>query len=89
MELSRDLSIVIAELVKPKIAGDVMAGCGARGIRIVNELKYQVWLNDLNPQAYQLIKKNSELNFYNVCMTRNMKNVEISLPSQTGGRGCF
>ncbi len=78
MELSRDLSLVIAELVKPKIVGDVMAGCGARGIRIANELKYQVWLNDLNPKAYQLMQKNAELNNLSVDVTQKDANLLLS-----------
>lgn len=69
MELSRDLSVVIAEIAQPENFGDVMAGCGARGIRIANELKFQVLLNDLNPKAYQLIKKNAQLNNLQVEIT--------------------
>lgn len=62
MEMSRDLSVTIAKVVKPKKFCDSLAGSGARGIRIANEVKCQVLLNDVNSKAIGLIEKNKELN---------------------------
>jgi tRNA (guanine26-N2/guanine27-N2)-dimethyltransferase len=83
MEFSRDLSILVLDnLVKECINSnkkrmrilDGLAGTGARGVRFANELKnldkleVEILVNDLNPLAFGLIKKNIELN--------NLSNVE-------------
>lgn len=64
MELSRDISVSVSKILlkKGNIFCDALAGCGARGIRIANELQYGVWINDINPKAFELIKKNVKLN---------------------------
>lgn len=78
MELTRDLSVVIAEIVKPKTFADVMAGSGSRGIRIANELKFHVLLNDLNPKAFKLMQKNVELNNLETKVTNQNANSLLS-----------
>ena len=63
MKLSRDLSVWIAKIVKPNNFLDLLAATGARGIRIASEAKVRnVVLNDRNPMAYELIKKNCKKN---------------------------
>jgi len=62
MELSRDISIAIIRALNIKDFCDLLAGSGARGVRVKNEVGCNVILNDLNPSAIRLIKKNLELN---------------------------
>lgn len=66
--LTRDFSIIVYEtfLKKfdgPKIFLEGLAGVGARGLRVANELKVdKVIINDLNPSALELAKISSKLN---------------------------
>ena len=62
MELSRDISIAVAGLVPRNEFCDVLAGSGARGVRMATELDLSVVLNDKNPSACELIRRNVELN---------------------------
>jgi tRNA (guanine26-N2/guanine27-N2)-dimethyltransferase len=62
MRLNRDLTVVLCKLLKPKTFLDIMAGSGARGIRVANEANVKVTLNDLNTNAVALIKENAILN---------------------------
>jgi tRNA (guanine26-N2/guanine27-N2)-dimethyltransferase len=64
-KFDRDLSIDFLRAVKPKkfIICDLLAATGIRGIRMAKEVGVRkVILNDANPKAYRLIKKNVELN---------------------------
>jgi len=62
MELSRDISVAIVKITEPETFCDLLSGSGARGIRIANETTAKVLANDINPMAYDLIKRNKELN---------------------------
>ena len=62
MEMNRDISVAIARVLKLGNFCDVLAGSGARGVRFANEAGYSVVINDINPNAYELIEKNIELN---------------------------
>ncbi len=62
MEISRDMSVAIAKVVKPRDFCDSLAGSGARGIRIANEVKCSVLINDVSSKAVELIEKNKKLN---------------------------
>ena len=62
MEISRDMSVAIAKVVKPRNFCDSLAGSGARGIRIANEVKCKGCINDISSKAVELIEKNKELN---------------------------
>jgi tRNA (guanine26-N2/guanine27-N2)-dimethyltransferase len=62
MRLNRDITVALCRVLKPKSFIDVMAGSGARGIRVANEAKVDVTLNDLNPKAVGLIRDNAALN---------------------------
>ena len=61
-KLDRDINVEIIKILKPNNFLDLMAGSGARGIRIANECGTRVILNDLNPNAVKLIEKNAKLN---------------------------
>ena len=64
MKLNRDIAVEIIKnsFKKPKVL-DLLAGTGAKGLRIANELPNSaVVLNDGNPHAAKLIKKNAKLN---------------------------
>lgn len=67
MELNRDLSILVAQWIlnnsKDKIKFlDGLAASGIRGLRFANELDgdFEVYINDWDLEAYDLIKKNVE-----------------------------
>ncbi len=62
MELSRDLTILVASAAGTKRFCDLLAGSGARGVRVAKETVAQVLANDVNPVACDLMKKNMELN---------------------------
>lgn len=71
MEVSRDISVAVAKVVNPQHFFDALAGSGVRGLRIAEEVGCSVTLNDSNPKAVELIKKNAELNSIEVAV-RNM-----------------
>jgi len=69
MELNRDLSIVLAQWFvnnsnKTKKLIDGLASSGIRGVRFSNEIKgdFEVYINDWDEDAYNLIKKNIKKN---------------------------
>ncbi len=74
MEMNRDISVAVASIAKPEAFCDLLAGTGARGIRVANEVGVPVLMNDINPDAVELIKKNAELNKLSVeatCLDAN------------------
>lgn len=67
--LNRDFSVIaysafLKNFVGPKIFLDGLAGIGARGLRIANEVKNieKVIVNDLNPSALRLSLRSAQLN---------------------------
>lgn len=71
-KLSRDVSCaVLRALAKERKLNylDLLAGTGARGIRIANEAGCTVHLNDGSKQAIEVIKKNAELNGVSVTIS--------------------
>ena len=78
MEFSRDASIlVMREFVKKRKTKllDGLAGTGARGVRIGNEVKgnFHMVINDHNPVALELIEKNITLNSLKNCEAKKKK----------------
>ena len=73
---TRDFSIIaygafLKNFEGPKVFLEGLAGLGARGIRVANELELdRVVINDLNPNALKIAKRSVELN--------NLKNIEFS-----------
>lgn len=67
-KLSRDFSIIaysafLRGFDGPRLFLDSLAGVGARGLRVANEIEnVQVVVNDLNPSSLELAKKSAELN---------------------------
>jgi len=65
MRFNRDISIIFFHTfqMRGKRALDGMAGTGARGVRLANEVPGSlITINDRDPEAYSLIKSNIELN---------------------------
>ena len=64
MQEHRNLTISILNSYFPDnfLALDALAGSGIRGIRIIKETKGNVVFNDVTTDAFNLIKKNLELN---------------------------
>ena len=96
-KLNRDLSIVayssfLKNSVGPKVFLDSLAGLGARGIRVANEIKdvEKIFVNDINTKAIKLAKKSAELNNISNC---NFSEDEacrfLSQHSMRGNRGAI
>lgn len=63
MAFDRNLSVVLASIVEPSSLCDGLSATGVRGIRYKKESEApEVWLNDINPKAVELIEKNCERN---------------------------
>lgn len=78
MEFSRDVSILVLRGFAPEKRTkllDGLAGTGARGVRICNEVTgdLEIVINDHNPKAFELIEKNIALNELTNCGARNQK----------------
>ncbi|WP_457612310.1 tRNA (guanine(10)-N(2))-dimethyltransferase, partial [Methanocaldococcus sp.] len=75
METCRDISVAIIKAFleiynyKDFYIADALAGSGVRGLRYAKEIGGEVYLNDINPKAYERIIKNAELN--------NIKNIKV------------
>jgi len=65
MVISRDLTISVLKnyFYGSFKALDMLGGSGIRGLRIEKECKAEVTINDNNPKALEIIKRNRELNF--------------------------
>ncbi|MFH0861414.1 MAG: tRNA (guanine(10)-N(2))-dimethyltransferase [Candidatus Altiarchaeota archaeon] len=70
MRLNRDITVALCRVLKPKTFIDLMAGSGARGVRVAKEAGVDVTLNDLNPKALELIGENAALNGVQVSLER-------------------
>ncbi|MEE9594458.1 MAG: hypothetical protein V3V92_03570, partial [Candidatus Hydrothermarchaeales archaeon] len=71
-KLSRDVSCTVVRTLAKEGALqylDLLAGTGARGIRIANEVGCPVTLNDANQKTREVMKKNVELNDVEVTMS--------------------
>ena len=69
MKLNRDLAVVILNVFQDAIEqsliiGEPMTGCGVRGVRYALEVKdvKEIFLNDLNPEAAKLTRRNVKKN---------------------------
>ncbi len=68
-KLSRSVGCAVASAIakREKISYlDLLSASGARGIRVAKEVGCDVHLNDGNPSAEELMRKNAELNGVNV-----------------------
>ncbi len=67
MEFSRDVSVLFMRVFLKNNGAkllDGLSGTGSRGIRIAHEVpgNFEMVLNDHNPEAYKVIKRNMKLN---------------------------
>lgn len=62
MKLNRDVCCAFARTLSDVTFADVLAGSGAKGIRVANEAGHPVSLNDGSEHATRLIKKNAKIN---------------------------
>jgi len=61
MKFDRDLTIAVLQHFKGRYC-DALAGTGIRGMRAAKEAGFEVWINDMNPKAIELVKKNLKKN---------------------------
>ncbi|NYT06797.1 MAG: tRNA (guanine(10)-N(2))-dimethyltransferase [Methanomicrobiales archaeon] len=61
MELNRDATVLLASVLNPREYLDAMGATGARGIRVASECGIPVTINDRDPEAVELIRKNAAL----------------------------
>ncbi|WP_148882185.1 tRNA (guanine(10)-N(2))-dimethyltransferase [Thermococcus aciditolerans] len=63
MALNRDISVLAVGVLTPRTVLDALSATGIRGIRYTLETPAEeVWLNDINPDAFNLILENVRLN---------------------------
>jgi tRNA (guanine26-N2/guanine27-N2)-dimethyltransferase len=58
MELNRDATVLICSVLRPSGYLDAMGASGARGLRIAGECGIDVTINDRDPEALALIRRN-------------------------------
>jgi len=64
MSLNRDVSVLVARVLKPEKVLDALSATGIRGLRYALESPAkEVWLNDISDEAFRLMKRNVLLNF--------------------------
>lgn len=68
-KISRELTLAFLKSVKVSNFLDLLSASGAMGLRIAKDLTIKILLNDANPKAVKLIKKNIKLN--------KIKNAEV------------
>lgn len=78
MKLNRDICCAFARTLDDITFADVLAGSGAKGIRVANESGHAVFLNDGSGHAVELIKKNAELNGVTVDISNEDANLFLS-----------
>ena len=59
MELNRDATILLVSVLNPSDYLDAMGASGVRGLRVANECKIPVTINDRDPQGIELITHNA------------------------------
>ncbi|MFZ1897455.1 tRNA (guanine(10)-N(2))-dimethyltransferase [Methanoregula sp.] len=58
MELNRDATVLLLSVLKPSDYLDAMGATGVRGVRVANECRIPVTINDRDPEAISLIRQN-------------------------------
>jgi len=67
MITNRDISVLIAKILKPKTALDLLSATGVRALRLKKEANIkEVWANDAKKTAFALLKENVRLNKLNI-----------------------
>lgn len=78
MKLNRDVCCAFARTLEGITFADVLAGSGAKGIRVAVEAGHAVHLNDGSRDAFELIKKNARLNKVKVDVSNEDANLFLS-----------
>ncbi|NJE47383.1 tRNA (guanine(26)-N(2))-dimethyltransferase [Thermococcus sp. GR7] len=64
MALNRDISVLALKVLGSRRVLDALSATGIRGVRYALETPAgEIWLNDINPNAFRLIVDNVKLNF--------------------------
>ena len=58
MELNRDATVLLLQVVHPEDYIDTMGATGVRGLRVAQECGIKVTINDRDTRAVDLIRKN-------------------------------
>jgi len=74
MVINRDSTILLLHNLKVKSALDGLAATGVRGIRMIKECGVITTINDIDPKAVEIIKKNVEMNNVNANITQRNVN---------------
>ena len=81
MEFNRDISIMVISSLKNELKTiiDGLGGTGVRGVRFENEIgNFNITINDVNPLAFEIIKKNIALNNLDVKTENRKINILLS-----------
>jgi len=79
MELNRDATVLLLQVIQPEEYVDTMGATGVRGLRVAHECGIPVTINDRDTKAVELIQKNVEYSgLNNVTVTKNDVNVLLS-----------
>jgi tRNA (guanine26-N2/guanine27-N2)-dimethyltransferase len=79
MELSRDATVLLLQVIKPADYLDAMGATGVRGLRVAHECGLPVTINDRNAEAIDLIRKNVALLGLPIEVTHQDVNVLTSM----------
>jgi len=96
MRLNRDIAIVAIQVFQ-RITGreitvaEPLAGCGVRGIRFALEIEgiRHVYMNDLNPKAYEMAKYNVEMNRLSDAVTLSNEDANLFMSKYAAPRRRF
>ena len=80
MIFNRDTTIFLLSNLRVRNALDGLAATGVRGIRIAKEIGVRTMINDKNPQAVEIIRRNVEMN--NVDAEVTMRDVNTVLAEE-------
>jgi tRNA (guanine26-N2/guanine27-N2)-dimethyltransferase len=70
MKLNRSLCVLFMRAAGGELVfADVLAGCGAKGLRVACESGNKVYLNDANQDAFEAINRSAELNSLDVSVS--------------------
>jgi tRNA (guanine26-N2/guanine27-N2)-dimethyltransferase len=78
MALSRDATVLLCAVLRPRLYLDVMGATGARGLRVAHESGVPVVINDRSPVASELIRKNLSFSGLSAEACREDTNVLLS-----------
>ncbi len=73
----RDISVLFLKATEKKKVLDLMAASGARGLRLAKEANADVWFNDINSDAIELIEENLKINNIKPLKLTNLRADEL------------